>query len=299
MAQYKFQPLRAEYERLWSVMKVVQVAAVDKQARQVIKARPIYEKIQDRTGVPWFVVGCLHMRESNGRFDTWLHNGDPMRRNGKPVQTYRVPAGRPPNPNVDFVEGAYDALVTVKGFDKITDWGPARVAYILESFNGFGYRHPTRNIPSPYLWGGTNLQKRGKFVADHVWDSDEWDTQIGGMAVLRRVIDLCPDARFWNKKSKPEQVEPPVQAEISPRAEDAGDAEVRPPVRSRTIWGGVLSYMSGLVGTGISFFGFLNNPYAFAAFALIMIAGAIGVYMVARGYIDVRKVVEHLSNEED
>ena len=35
----------------------------------------------------------------------------------------------------------------------------------METFNGFGYRAPTRNIPSPYLVGGTSVQKRGKFTA--------------------------------------------------------------------------------------------------------------------------------------
>src|SRR5690606_16196554 len=99
------------------------------------------------------------------------------------------PKNRPPNPHVSFEQGAYDALVTVKGFDKIKDWSIARIAYINESYNGFGYRHPSRNIPSPYLWAGTNRQKRGKFVADGVYDPKAWDNQIGVMAVLKAILE--------------------------------------------------------------------------------------------------------------
>jgi lysozyme family protein len=56
----------------------------------------------------------------------------------------------------------------------------------METFNGFGYRAPTRNIPSPYLVGGTSVQKRGKFTADSHYDPSVIDPQIGGLAILKQ-----------------------------------------------------------------------------------------------------------------
>jgi hypothetical protein len=64
--------------------------------------------------------------------------------------------------------GAYDALVTVENLDDITYDGPECCAYATEKTNGFGYRNPGRSGRSPYLWGGTNLQKPGKFVSDQI-----------------------------------------------------------------------------------------------------------------------------------
>lgn len=305
MARYRFESLKPEYDRLWSTMRVRPDAYSGRYgakywAELIIKNRTIYEKVQARTNVPWFVVGCMHYRESSCRFNTWLHNGDPMRdKNNRPVRTIRVPANRPPNPNVDWVEGAYDALVVVKGFDKITDWSPARVAYILESFNGWGYRNPTINIPSPYLWGGTTIQKRGKYVADHVYDPKAWDTQLGGMAVLRAIMDLCPDARFDYPavQSEPLDIEKPDAPVISPKADDVGSAGMRPISRSRIVWGTITTFIGGVVTNGLSLFGFVNNPYAFAAFVLLFLAMALAVVLVIRGYVDVSKLVHHLSEE--
>ena len=199
MAQYSFESLQEEYKRLWSQMKVIKVPEATQEARRVIGGKIRYKVVESRTGVPWFVVGCMHMRESGGRFDTWLHNGDPMKRNGVPVKTVHVPANRPPNPNVSWEEGAYDAIVVVEHLDLIKEWGPEHVAYANEKFNGFGYRRPSINIPSPYLWGGTNVQKRGKYVRDGVYDANTMDPQLGAMAVLKRVMELDPEAHFRGK----------------------------------------------------------------------------------------------------
>lgn len=299
MAQYKFSTLKPEYDRYWRAMKVTQVAAARSAARRIIALRPRYEKIQAMTGVPWYAIGLMHLRESNLNFNTWLHNGDPMRnRDGVPIRTVRVPAGRPPNPNVSFEDGAYDALVTVKGFNKIKDWGAARIAYINESYNGFGYRSPARNIPSPYLWGGTNIQKRGKFIRDRVYDPDTWDTQLGVMAVLWAILDLTgiklPDDGPAAPLPVPADARRPGERE-SPAAVEPADGGVRPPERSRTVWGGIISTVSGIVGTASAAFAYLNNPYALTAFGILVAIALIGVFMVVRGYIDVRAVVKHLT----
>src|SRR5690242_12389301 len=108
MALYRFERLQDEYASLWAQMRVIKVGPAINQAKRIIAAKARYKTVESKSGVPWFVVGCLHMRESDGRFDTWLHNGDPMRRNGIPVRTVHVPANRPPNPAASWEDGAVD-----------------------------------------------------------------------------------------------------------------------------------------------------------------------------------------------
>jgi lysozyme family protein len=69
------------------------------------------------------------------------------------------------------------------------------VAWLLEKFNGFGYRE-YHHIPSPYLWGGTVVQKPGKYVRDKHYDPTVMDEQIGGMALLAALMQLDPSVKF-------------------------------------------------------------------------------------------------------
>jgi lysozyme family protein len=277
---------------------VVKTAEATSQAKRVIANKARYRAIEARTGVPWFVVGCLHMRESNGNFNTYLGNGQPLNR-----RTTIVPKGR--GPFQSFEDGAYDALVTVEHLDEITEWGPEHVAYAMEKFNGFGYRHPSRNIPSPYLWGGTSVQQRGKFVRDGVYDPAVMDSQLGGMAVLKQIMELDATARFRPARPVPapepqpepeddEDEDPP----ISPPARDT-EGQVKPLPRSKTIWGGVLSFFT-TVGTAIAgFFAQLgDSPVAIVLVLALVIAAGVGLYLVIKGRIDIQKIVKHLSDDD-
>src|SRR5262245_28933448 len=73
MAQYRFERVQTEYLELWTKMKVLKAAEAKAQAQKVISHKDRYKTVEGKTSVPWFVVGCLHMRESNGNFNTWLH----------------------------------------------------------------------------------------------------------------------------------------------------------------------------------------------------------------------------------
>lgn len=299
MAQYSFASVKDGYRKLWSQMRVIKVADADRQAKQVIAHKARYLKVQQSTSVPWFAIGCLHMRESNGNFNTWLHNGDPMRRNGQPIRTVHVPKGRPPNPAVSWEDGAYDALVTIEHLDEITDWGPEHVAYAAEKFNGWGYRNPTRNIPSPYLWGGTSVQKRGKFVADGVYDANTMDPQLGAMAVLKRIMELDESARFTAPSPLPDDIPPTedLPPPLSPTAEDT-EAETKPLTKSKTIWGSILAGIGGLGGTLAGAFEYIATPWGFAALVFIVLVIAVGTWLVIKGRFDVNKVVKHLSQDD-
>lgn len=319
MAQYNVSSLRAEYLRLWNAMEVTAQSAADKAARRIISYEKRYRSIEARTGVPWYVVGLMHLRESNFNFRTWLHNGDPMfNSRGELIRTVRVPAGYPRQLRLgmSFEDGAYDALVTVKGFDKVKLWDIAQIAYVNESYNGFGYRHPARNIPSPYLWGGTNIQKRGKFIRDGVYDAGTWDTQLGVMAVLRRVFDITgitvpgdknyvpPKPSNPNKQQKPrpipvEPIEDPKKAPppLQPKAEEPPDAGVRPPTKSVSVWATIMSALSGLAGIGTALTG-IDNPWALAGLGLLLITIIASAIIVIRNYAKIRQVIEHISEEK-
>jgi lysozyme family protein len=56
----------------------------------------------------------------------------------------------------------------------------------MESFNGFGYRR--HGLASPYLWSGTSLYLRGKYVSDGRFDPLALDGQLGCCAILKRML---------------------------------------------------------------------------------------------------------------
>jgi len=113
-------------------------------------------------------------------FRTHLHNGDSLT-----DRTTHVPRGRPTlgYPPFTWEESAIDALSTDQHWNTWGDWTITGMAYLLEKYNGFGYR--SKNTPSPYLWAGTSIYTSGKYVADHVFDPNAVSEQIGGMAILK------------------------------------------------------------------------------------------------------------------
>lgn len=147
------------------------------------KAR--YAAVGAGLGLPWHVVGILHLLESGGDFTRHLHNGDPLA-----GRTVRVPKGRPAagRPPFSWEESAMDALV-LAGLDAWEDWSLAGLAYVLERYNGFGYRRRRPAIPSPYLWSFTTAYVSGKYVADGVWSATAVSRQCGSMALLRALIE--------------------------------------------------------------------------------------------------------------
>lgn len=172
-----------EYAAAWDRAKVTKVKEAAKVANRIFGLKGEYQKIEKDTGVPWWMVACLHDRESGGDWTKSLAQGDPWNR----VST-RVPAGR--GPFRSFRAAAYDALVTLKGYDKVIDWRLEKALYYMENYNGWGYHW--KGVRSPYLWAGTSQQQPGKYVADHVWDPNAVDKQLGCVAVLKALMILDP-----------------------------------------------------------------------------------------------------------
>ena len=171
------------YARLWDAARVTKTQTVAKKAAQLVALKGEYQKVEKDTGVPWWWIAVVHMRESNNDWTKSLAQGDPWNR----VSTH-VPAGR--GPFRSFRGAAYDALVTLKKLDKVIDWRLEKALYYMEQYNGWGYHW--KGIPSPYLWAATTEQKPGKYVADHKWSSTAMDSQLGTVAVLKAMMLLDP-----------------------------------------------------------------------------------------------------------
>lgn len=142
-----------------------------------------YQEIEAATKVPWALIAVLHVRESSGNFGTYLGNGQSLNH-----RTTIVPKNR--GPFKSFFDGAVDAL-RIDGLSGITQWPIEKQLYFATSFNGWGYWLYHNHMPSPYIWGGTNEQVRGKYgPRDGQWSAGLWDPQEGCAPLLWMIQHL-------------------------------------------------------------------------------------------------------------
>ena len=182
------------YAKWWDAMliKANRIPEFTKYAQFAIAHKAQYVAVEAATGVPWAMVAVIHCRESaptyqgqaQVNFDTYLGNGEPLKR-----RTTIVPAGRGPFP--DFLAGAIDAL-KYDDLVNVQDWRLEKQLFWCTGFNGWGY-YPH---PSPYVWGGTNIQVIGKYVRDRVYDPTVWDIQPGCAPILAMIAKLDPTVTF-------------------------------------------------------------------------------------------------------
>lgn len=186
--QHPFRVLELEYSQLLSSMVVTRPKSVENAARSILANVPThYAPVSAKTHVPAPMIGALNLRESDQNFHTGLGQGDPISR-----PSVHVPRGF--GPWLTWEEAAefyihYDHLD-----DTTAPWTYAYACWKSEIWNGFGYR--SHGVHSPYLWGGTNHQQPGKYVADGKWDSRAVDTQLGTIPVILKMIDLDPALAF-------------------------------------------------------------------------------------------------------
>lgn len=178
--------LRAEYSRLWSSaeLRVERLAPARKEV-DTIRANAVrYQEVAATLlpgPPPWELIGVIHALESDCNFETHLHNGDPLS-----SWTTHVPKGRPESgtPPFKWEFSAEDALRLAR-WDRLTDWSTPGMLYVLERWNGWGYRRYHPATPSPYLWAGTTVYRSGLYVADGTFDPLAVSKQVGGAALLR------------------------------------------------------------------------------------------------------------------
>jgi lysozyme family protein len=173
------------YEKLFSscIIKESKYPEIDKIVSKMVLNKDRYESVGTKLNIPWYVIAIIHSMEASLKFDTHLHNGDPLNQ-----RTVQVPAGRPKigNPPFTWEESAKDALV----YDKLntwTDWSIAGILYKLELYNGLGYYR--QGINSPYLWSYSNHYTKGKYVQDGRYDPIAISKQCGAAVLLRRLSE--------------------------------------------------------------------------------------------------------------
>ena len=180
-----FADLRAEYQDCFDrcEMRPASAGNVAYYLKRLRQGQPNYQLVEQQIKVPWTFVGIIHGMECGFNFAGHLHNGDTLK-----SRTVQVPKGRPVagNPPFTWLESALDAM-RLKKLDLVTDWSLPHMLYLLEAYNGFGYRR--RGLPSPYLWSFSNIYEKGKFVADGKFDPEAVSKQCGAALLLKRLLN--------------------------------------------------------------------------------------------------------------
>lgn len=187
--QHPFVILGPEYAADLATMKVQRPLQVEHVARGLLPKMALYQEEQARCGVPAALLAALDQREDDASPECAIGQGNRWDR----IST-NVPRGKGPWPSkidADLFYIAYDHLNDMEGQPS---WTWPLVCFKGEAWNGFGPRD--HGIRTGYLWAGTNLYVRGKYVADGQWDAAYVDTQLGIIPVMRRLIALQPDLAF-------------------------------------------------------------------------------------------------------
>lgn len=152
--------------------------------------------------VPWWFIAIVAEREYGGppHWDKQLGQGDPLNQ-----VSQHVPKGMGPylshpddiTPGHDaWTRCCVDVLINSAPYAaKWSDWSIGGVLTLFILYNGTGYEQ-YHNEPSPYDWGATNIQQRGKYSSDGKFDPNQWDSQIGCAALLKEMMAIDPTITF-------------------------------------------------------------------------------------------------------
>ena len=164
-----YESLKSEYERNWANLQIrpARLGEANATARKAINGKATYQQVERLTGVPWYFVALCHYREFNFDFDTYLGNGETLKR-----VTCLVPKGR--GPFASFVDGAVDAL-RIEHFVGTQDWCIARTLY------------PARMLQRP------RLSRQGRQLALSLRRLDPLRTDRGQGRQVRRGPRLRPE----------------------------------------------------------------------------------------------------------
>lgn len=204
---WTFEQSRAGYRNLWlsaSIKDGMDSQNAETFASKILEAEQRYRAVESQTGVPWFFIGALHMREASCNFGGILHNGQKIIGTGQKSTIVPIGVG----PFATWEESALDVLRRQK-LSHVTDWSVEHMLYRAEAFNGWGY---SGRVNSPYVWAGTTKEESGKFIADHVWDPNADDKQIGVACVLKRLAEKRSDiaAALATEAPRDGEILPPI-----------------------------------------------------------------------------------------
>lgn len=195
--------LITKYGALWDKAHILpnRMAEVNAVARRLVApdAKARYQTISQATGVPWWVIAVIHEREASQNFTKQLGQGDPLNQISQHVPRGRGPFFNHPNdpPGQDaFYRGAVDALQNCPPYAaRWKDWSPGGTLTLLVLYNGTGYDDYHHEV-SPYDFGATDQEQRGKYTGDGHFDPLVWDTQVGCAAMLKAMMVLDPSIKF-------------------------------------------------------------------------------------------------------
>lgn len=203
------------YAKQWDSMTIrpSRLAEFKSIAKRLFDAKGRYVNVQNKTGVPWYMIAVIHEREASQNWNTQLAQGDPLHR-----RSTHVPRGM--GPYDTWEEGALAAL-KYDGLTKVQDWRLEKILFHLEQFNGWGYH--LHGVPSAYVWAGSTVYTRGKYVADGVWSSGAIDTQPGCAPLIRCLMDLDPTIR--PERESAEDVKPIIKSPETVQEQPLGASE--------------------------------------------------------------------------
>lgn len=195
--------LIADCAKRWPIAKITpsRLAEVNKVAARLVApaAKSRYVAISTATGVPWFVIAIIHERECGQRWDQQLGQGDPLGEVSRHVPRGRGPFfDHPSDPPLQdaFYRAAVDALQNCAPFAaRWKDWTAGGALALTILYNGTGY-FDYHHEASPYDWGATDQEQRGKYTGDGTYSAQVWDEQIGCAAMLKAMIALDPSIQF-------------------------------------------------------------------------------------------------------
>lgn len=209
--KHPFDILRPEYSQLLSVMTVRPEckSQIDKAAVKLLSLKTRFDPVFQQDGVPIVFMATSFEREASSNFNLNPAQGWPWR-----TRSHIIPNN---GPFPSWLAAALEAY-HLNGLDQVgrDNWTWELLCFYGELFNGFGYRD-FHHMHTPYLWGGTNIQTRGKYTHDKEFDPDHMDEQIGIIPVARRMIDIDPSINFM-----PTLIPPPQHSGLADPAETGG-----------------------------------------------------------------------------
>jgi len=185
-----------EYKHLWDsmVVRLGAKAAITTTGDKMLVFQDRYKKVADVIGCPWYFIACIHYRESSLNFSCVLHNGEKII--GTNNKTKLVPKGK--GPFKTWEDAAIDALI-LRRVDEVKHWDVEVLLRELEEYNGVGYRKYHEEVPTPYLWSGTNHYGTppaiGKYTADGSFKKHNEkgeiiiDKQLGCAPLLKYILE--------------------------------------------------------------------------------------------------------------
>lgn len=155
---------------------------VDEVAVKLIGYKTRYEQVTAANGVPVIFIGPSFEREASSNFNLNPAQGSSLHRISKII---------PHNGPFPTWFAAAIAAYHLNGLDRVGagNWSWELICFYGELFNGEGYRD-YHHMHSPYLWGGTNIQTKGKYTSDGQFDPNEMDPQLGIIPLARRMVEL-------------------------------------------------------------------------------------------------------------